>query len=140
MPVSILNLKGIWRWLIVPVSASFFMFGAIAILFTLLDIRDLVDGRGNSFEKISELKVDNNDYRLYRSNGGATTAYSLSLTKETSLIAGIKLVEYIRVTEKNKGFNAAYNGRLEKISPNKIRLIFLGTGVAIEQIYEFFVQ
>ncbi len=52
-------------------------------------VREGVDG---SYEQLQEIKVDDSFYRLYRTNGGATTAFGLELRKEVPFVQGIKTV------------------------------------------------
>ncbi|NRB41483.1 MAG: hypothetical protein HRU20_23930 [Pseudomonadales bacterium] len=52
-------------------------------------------GTDFSFEKIREVTVSGVDFRLYRTNGGATTSYGLVLRKEVSILSGLKTVESI---------------------------------------------
>lgn len=54
--------------------------------------RGAVDGR---FEKIDEIEVGESKYRLYRTNGGATTAFGLVLRKESAISEHINVVEVI---------------------------------------------
>jgi hypothetical protein len=48
-----------------------------------------------SFEKIDSLRVNDKNYVLYRTNGGATTAYGLVLRSEKEFISGINVVRAI---------------------------------------------
>lgn len=52
-------------------------------------------GKDLSFEQINEVRVDGASYRLYRTNGGATTSFGLVLRKEIPFIKGLKIVKII---------------------------------------------
>jgi hypothetical protein len=60
-----------------------------------------------SFEKLNEIKHKNGYYRLYRTNGGATTSFGLVLRAESEEFLGIKLVD--RVFSKYKASEATMN-------------------------------
>ena len=60
-----------------------------------------------SFEKLNEIKHKNGYYRLYRTNGGATTSFGLVLRVESEEFLGIKLVD--RVFSKYKASEATMN-------------------------------
>ena len=53
------------------------------------------EGFDSSFKKIHELNINDIHYRLYRTNGGATTSYGLILRKEKNILKGIKSVKVI---------------------------------------------
>lgn len=54
-----------------------------------------VEGVDTSFDKISEVESNGSTYRLYRTNGGATTSFGLVLRKEAKLTSNIKTVKVI---------------------------------------------
>ena len=126
VPFSLLWLgnktKGFWGVMIVFIfSGSFILSGIIALL-TSANISIDENGKDLGFEKISELRTDSNYYRLYRTNGGATTSFGLALRKEKPLLAGLKLVTPL------KGLYPASKGRLEKLTSETARLIVLPDG------------
>ena len=89
-------------------------------------------GVDSGFERIRELESDGTFYRLYRTNGGATTSYGLELRKERGFLPGIKLVSQL------VRFYPAYDGTLEMVTPTRARLVVApyeksGAG----QVYEF---
>jgi hypothetical protein len=53
------------------------------------------EGVDYSFEKIDSLRVNDKNYVLYRTNGGATTSYGLVLRSEQEFIPGINVVKVI---------------------------------------------
>ncbi|PHS20497.1 MAG: hypothetical protein COA86_00685 [Kangiella sp.] len=77
----------------------------------------LSTGIDSSFEKIDEVTVGDSWYKLYRTNGGATTAYGLVLRKENKLFLGIKTVENIYSKYK------AYESTLKVLSQNELLMI-----------------
>lgn len=69
---------------------------ALVCFFATSDIKSINEvGRDASFERISEVSVEDSHYRLYRTNGGATTSFGLVLRKETTLIEGLNVVKVI---------------------------------------------
>ena len=67
---------------------------AVTFLFTSNSFKQIhTKGIDLSFEKIKEIELNDSKYRLYRTNGGATTSFGLVLRKETLLIKGINIVE-----------------------------------------------
>jgi hypothetical protein len=78
----------------------------------------LAGGKGLdlSFEKIRELPVSGAIYRVYRTNGGATTNWGIALRKERPLIAGMKLVTRLG------HFDARFEAEVEELAGGVIRL------------------
>ena len=76
--------------LLLTLPASF-LYMVVSIDYDRLS-RGGVDGR---FERIDEIEVGESKYRLYRTNGGATTAFGLVLRKESAISEHINLVEVI---------------------------------------------
>jgi hypothetical protein len=58
-----------------------------------------------SFEKVDEIQHDNKYFRLYRTNGGATTSFGLVLREESKDFLGLKVVN--RVFSKYKASEGA---------------------------------
>ena len=68
----------------------------LTFIFAISDYNKIVEsGKDFSFEKINEVRVDKSSYRLYRTNGGATTSFGLVLRKESKFIGGLNTVEVI---------------------------------------------
>jgi len=61
-------------------------------------------GTDGSFEVIDEVTFEGFNYKLYRTNGGATTSYGLVLREEYQLAFGVKAVG--RIFEKYKASDA----------------------------------
>tara|TARA_Y100001956_G_scaffold81081_1_gene97714 strand:+ start:35 stop:592 length:558 start_codon:yes stop_codon:yes gene_type:complete len=74
------------------------------------------EGVDYSFEEINRLKFNNSNYVLYRTNGGATTSYSLVLRLEKKLGFGLNLVNVIYSKYK------ASESTLEFIDNNQIKM------------------
>jgi len=58
------------------------------------------NGVDYSFEKINKLQINDNNYVLYRTNGGATTSFGLVLRFEKPFIKGLKFVKVIYSKDK----------------------------------------
>jgi hypothetical protein len=90
---------------------------SIIIFFISFDLSDIKKyGIDPSFEVIEEVQHHNTFYRLYRTNGGATTDYGLVLRREKNLPLELKLTKLL--WEKYHENNAT----LELINPNKLKL------------------
>jgi hypothetical protein len=80
------------RWisvLLLPIAAI----AAFLALFAILDYRDVLNrGQDFSFELVRELPQDGYVLRVYRTNGGATTAFGVVVRQERSVLPGIRLV------------------------------------------------
>jgi hypothetical protein len=74
------------------------------------------EGIGYSFEKIDSLNVNDIDYVLYRTNGGATTSYSLVLRSEQNIFPNINVVKVIYSKYK------ASESTLSLLSKNQIKM------------------
>ena len=80
---------------ILAVAASILLSGPsfVVYFFASSDYESIrTHGIDQSFEKINEVMVDDARYRLYRTNGGATTSFGLVLRRETALIKGVNMV------------------------------------------------
>jgi hypothetical protein len=55
----------------------------------------LVDDIDYSYEKMQLIKVANDNYQVYRTNGGATTSYGVVVRKEVPLIGGLNYVQTV---------------------------------------------
>ena len=68
------------------------------LVFTVagLDYADIrKEGVDSSFEEINKIQVNENNYILYRTNGGATTSFGLVLRVEKEVTANLKVVNVI---------------------------------------------
>ena len=74
------------------------------------------DGVDYSFEEINRLNVDNKNYILYRTNGGATTAFGLVLRLEKEIGLSIKAVHVLYSKYE------AYESSLELINDHQIKM------------------
>lgn len=80
---------------ILAVAASILLSGPsfVVYFFASSDYESIREhGIDQSFEKINEVMVNDARYRLYRTNGGATTSFGLVLRRETALIKGVNMV------------------------------------------------
>lgn len=80
---------------ILAVAASILFSGPsfVVYFFASSDYESIREhGIDQSFEKINEVMVDDARYRLYRTNGGATTSFGLVLRREIELIKGVNMV------------------------------------------------
>jgi hypothetical protein len=121
IPLSLLWLaraaRGLSRWLVVLLAAAVAVPVGFVSQFAFSDLtRIRATGIDPSFEPVHELRSRRWLYRLYRSNGGATTAYGLVLRKELPIFPGVKWV--FPVTD----FYPAYEGSFEVIAPGVVRL------------------
>lgn len=126
-------LKGVWRWLTISIAAVILLPVSLIVLYAASDMSEIYgSGVDLSFEKIKEIKSGGHYYRLYRTNGGATTSYGLALRKEFLILPGVKLISLLQ------GFYPAYEARFEQVEPSKMRLIvspYKPEGK--EKVYEF---
>jgi hypothetical protein len=138
MPVTLLwvgisAMRGFSRWsvcvlaLLLSVPAGLF---AIVLAVYLWDIVET--GSDSSFEPIAQQPSRGVIYRLYRTNGGATTSFGLVLRKERVLVPGLKLVRNLR------RYYPAYEGRFEAVADGRLRLVVEPYGATQEaQSFEF---
>lgn len=89
-----------WKWArwsllalgsVVAIPASLMML----VTFLFLLVPTIVRGSDPSFEPVAELSATWKDYRLYRTNGGATTAFGLVLRREVTVLPGLRVVSHI---------------------------------------------
>ncbi|NOU21483.1 MAG: hypothetical protein HOO93_06770 [Methyloglobulus sp.] len=126
------KVNGFWYGFLIFISITSLVPIAFVALMTYATTAFDENGKDLSFEKIDEIQGVSNYYRLYRTNGGATTSFGLVIRKEIPIILGLKLVSPI------KGFSPASKGRFEKLTPESARLVILPNGYGKgEQIYEF---
>ena len=126
------NIDGFWGGILIFISIACVIPIAFVALITLATTSIDKNGKDLGFEKIDELKGESNYYRLYRTDGGATTSFGLVLKKEKPIFFGLKLVNHI------KGFSPASKGALEKLTPESARLVVSPNGYGKgEQIYNF---
>jgi hypothetical protein len=64
-------------------------------MFMFLLVPTIVRGSDPSFEPVAELSATRQDYRLYRTNGGATNAFGLVLRKEIAVLPGLRVVSRV---------------------------------------------
>lgn len=69
----------------------FSLFGFFFLLFTLLDIHSISEWKGKdlSFECINEINLHDSKIRVYRTNGGATTAFGIVVREEKEILPGV---------------------------------------------------
>jgi hypothetical protein len=111
--------NGLFKGLLFAVSVFLALPAGFISLLVLPDLLSLNRGVDESFKKIDELETEGDFYRLYRTNGGATTTYGLVVRQEHPLYFGLKL-------KRNVVSFDAYEGKLSQVSPTKIRLYFVG--------------
>lgn len=122
LPLSLLATSVLYKerlnlWVIVPACSLLIIPCGLVAFFaydSFVTVRD--SGVDGSFEKIGELAADDTHYRLYRTNGGATTAFGLVLRKENELLAGVKSVEVLFSQYR------AVDGTLSLVSEDTIEL------------------
>ena len=136
VPISLIwlskQISGFWRGLLIVIALASLIPIALITLLTFATSKIDENGKDLSFYKISELRGESNYYRLYRTNGGATTSFGLVLRREKPIFFGLKLVSPV------KGFYPASKGSLEKLSSTTARLIVLPNGYGEgEQVYDF---
>lgn len=129
------KIDGFGRGFLAFISITSFIPFALVALLTYATTSFDENGKDLTFEKMDEIQGESNYYRLYRTNGGATTSFGLVLRKEKPIIFGLKLVSPI------KSFKPASIGKLEKLTPVSARLVVLPNGFGKgEQIYDFSLQ
>ena len=101
----------------VLISLPILFFSSIIILFITSDLSDInTYSIDPSFELTKQVEYNNTLYKLYRTNGGATTDYGLILMKENNLPLGLKLTKILWEQYHEN------NATLELIQPNKLKL------------------
>lgn len=126
------KVNGFWYGFLIFISIASFIPIAFIALMTYATTAFDENGKDLGFEKIDEIQGESNYFRLYRTNGGATTSFGLVMRKEKPIIFGLKLVSPI------KGFSPASKGKLKKLTPESARLVVLPNGYGKgEQIYDF---
>ncbi|MBO1520716.1 hypothetical protein [Oceanisphaera pacifica] len=89
----------------------------LTFTFAKLDYADITTkGVDYSFEEINRLKVGDESYVLYRTNGGATTSFGLVLRMEKEIALGINAVNVIYSKYK------ASESSLELTNENQIKM------------------
>ncbi|KXJ59912.1 MAG: hypothetical protein AXW14_01150 [Alteromonas sp. Nap_26] len=84
VPVSIL------KFAVLPILSVGWLFLILAWLPAVL-IEDI----DYSFEKKQLIKVDNENYQVYRTNGGGTTKFGIIVRKEVPLFGGLNYVQRV---------------------------------------------
>jgi hypothetical protein len=83
------------RWLAIVVS----VFVCVPVLMCScvvgVDLANATSGKDPSFERIGELSGPFWAYRVYRTNGGATTSYGLVLRREHDILPGMAVVSRV---------------------------------------------
>jgi len=98
-------------------SSVVLFFSSIIIFMISFDLSDIKKyGIDPSFEVIQKVQHHNKFYRLYRTNGGATTDYGLLLREEKNLPLKLKLTKVLW-----KKYHED-NATLKLINPNKLKL------------------
>lgn len=106
------------RWPTFTVALLVSLPAGIISLFALFGLSSVKsEGVDASFERIGELKEENGLYRLYRTNGGATTSFGLVLRKERPLPLGLKLVTQLT------SFYPASDATFERTPYGNVRLV-----------------
>ena len=89
----------------------------IVFIFANSDYADIKnEGIDYSFEEINRLRVNDNSYVLYRTNGGATTSFGLVLRLEKKVAFGLNVVNVIYSKYK------ASESTLESIGSQQIKM------------------
>ncbi|TOG07997.1 hypothetical protein CGJ08_23930 [Vibrio parahaemolyticus] len=85
------------NYLVALISSGVLGLGCLVVgNFAYLDAAEIKKSNIDlSFEKIDEIRHGNTFFRLYRTNGGATTSYGLILRSESKDLFGVKLVDEI---------------------------------------------
>ena len=105
------------RWTVAVMATALFIPLGFFSWFACLELQSVVAaGVDKSFEQISQLKGEHTVYRVYRTNGGATTAYGIILRKERSVLPGVKLVSVVRA------YDRAHDATLQRLPSGTIEL------------------
>jgi len=95
--------------LILQITATLIAIPSIFIsLFSLMDFISTKENKNPFLTKLEELKKEKTTYRLYLSNGGATTAYGIILQKEIELPLGVKVSSNIFTKYRAKDANISF--------------------------------
>lgn len=106
-----------WRWAVVVVASLISVPICIFVLLASIVLQNVAStGVDYSFEPIAEIRGEHVSHRLYRTNGGATTAFGIVLRKEIPLPLGLKLVTLVR------GYYPARDATLERLPSGQARL------------------
>ena len=74
----------------IPLSLLFL----VILLFVIIDISNkIMKGKDYSFENIHKIMTGDFDIKIYRSNGGATTAFGIIVRQEREILPGLLLVK-----------------------------------------------
>ena len=85
-----------YTYFCIALSFSLAVPSALVYFFANSDYKSISqEGIDHSFQQINEIQTNGSTYRLYRTNGGATTSFGLVLRKETNFIKGINTVKVI---------------------------------------------
>jgi hypothetical protein len=116
------------RWLGWPLATAFTLpaLGAlILVLFASMLLLDTLKTGDPSFTFVRNLSTLNYDLRIYRTNGGATTAFGAVVRQEITLLPGLRLVrdvynaypaEDVRVDVLSQG-QFAFDGQKTSLRP-----------------------
>ena len=104
------------RWAVVVIAVAVSIPLGFFSLFVFLELESVVAaGVDKSFEPLSELKGEPTHYRVYRTNGGATTADGIVLRRERDGLPGVKLVSVVRAYR-------AHDATLQRLPSGMIEL------------------
>ena len=116
--IAVIYTEGFGGWVLIAFAACASLPIGLAVLYTLFSIATLQDGIDVSYKKINELRITSDYYRVYLTNGGATTGFGLVVRREIPIATGLKFVKHI------KGLDGS-EGRLEQLSHSRIRLTYM---------------
>lgn len=106
-----------WRWVVAIIAIVITIPVGFFCLFASLELQSVVTaGVDTSFEPLAELRGEHMNHRVYRTNGGATTAYGIVLRRERPLLLGLKLVTVVRT------YYPAHDATLERLPSGQARL------------------
>ncbi len=116
--IKILLIKNIYFKILLSILYFLILFSfQLVIIFAFFPYFDIKNNSDGSFEKIKEINKNNIYYRLYRTDGGATTSFGLVLRKENDLKIGLKIVKTIFSQYK------ARHANLEVSNNNQLKLV-----------------
>jgi hypothetical protein len=102
----------LWCILFVPLAAFAGIVGACGALQSTAIVADGVDA---SFERLDVVPLPTGHLAIYRTNGGATTSFGISVRQECRLLPGLLRVRHIW------GAYPAYEVRTQILAPDRIQ-------------------
>jgi hypothetical protein len=102
----------LWCIVLVPLAASAGLLGSCAALHSTSIVADGLDA---SFEQLEVVPLPAGQLAIYRTNGGATTSFGISVRQECRILPGVLRVRNVW------GAYPAYEVRTQVLSPDRVR-------------------